>query len=89
MDSTWVLIPAAGDSRRMGRPKALLPVEGRPAFAHVFDEARRAGCCGGTLLTSAALVPELGRLPAGLEHVPVPEPLRPEGEDGACLGRTL
>jgi molybdenum cofactor cytidylyltransferase len=37
------LIPAAGRSRRMGRPKLLLPLDGRPIIAHVVDAVRAGG----------------------------------------------
>jgi CTP:molybdopterin cytidylyltransferase MocA len=38
------LVLAAGASRRMGSPKALLDVHGRPALAVLIDKARAAGC---------------------------------------------
>jgi molybdenum cofactor cytidylyltransferase len=37
------LIPAAGQSRRMGRPKLLLPLDGRPIIAHLLDSVRAGG----------------------------------------------
>src|SRR5262249_42597993 len=37
------LIPAAGHSRRMGRPKLALPLLGRPLLAHVVTALREGG----------------------------------------------
>jgi molybdenum cofactor cytidylyltransferase len=37
------LLPAAGASRRMGRPKLLLPVDGRPMVAGVVEALRGGG----------------------------------------------
>ncbi|MDC1141706.1 nucleotidyltransferase family protein [Planctomycetota bacterium] len=41
---TAVVILAAGDSTRMGSPKALLDWHGQPLLRHVLDTAKRAGC---------------------------------------------
>lgn len=38
------IILAAGDSKRMGKPKALLDWDGRPLIEHILDTAREAGC---------------------------------------------
>lgn len=38
------IILAAGDSSRMGQPKALLDWHGRPLIEHVLDTARQGGC---------------------------------------------
>jgi molybdenum cofactor cytidylyltransferase len=46
------LLPAAGASRRMGRPKLLLPVNGRPMVAGVV-EALRGGGVGEIVLVTA------------------------------------
>jgi molybdenum cofactor cytidylyltransferase len=40
---TVALLPAAGASRRMGRPKLLLPVGGRPMVAGVVEALRGGG----------------------------------------------
>lgn len=40
---TVALLPAAGASRRMGRPKLLLPVNGRPMVAGVVEALRGGG----------------------------------------------
>src|SRR5690606_5642624 len=38
------VVLAAGESARMGSPKALLDWGGRPLLEHVLDTAREAGC---------------------------------------------
>ncbi|MBZ0135575.1 MAG: nucleotidyltransferase family protein [Planctomycetes bacterium] len=38
------IILAAGDSARMGKPKALLDWHGRPLLEHVLDVAKQGGC---------------------------------------------
>src|SRR5436305_1261389 len=37
----FAIVPAAGNSARMGRPKLLLPVNGRPLIAHVIEAWER------------------------------------------------
>ena len=49
---TVAILPAAGASRRMGRPKLLLPVGGRPMVASVV-EALRGGGVGKIVLVTA------------------------------------
>jgi molybdenum cofactor cytidylyltransferase len=39
----FAIIPAAGDSRRMGQPKLLLPVQGKPLIAHTIGAWLSAG----------------------------------------------
>lgn len=41
--SVGVIILAAGSSRRIGRPKQLLDLEGKPLLQHVIDAAEAAG----------------------------------------------
>jgi molybdenum cofactor cytidylyltransferase len=43
MTRTFALIPAAGKSRRMGRPKLALPLGGRTVLERVLDAVRQAG----------------------------------------------
>ncbi|HEX2644515.1 MAG TPA: nucleotidyltransferase family protein [Thermoanaerobaculia bacterium] len=50
---TAAVLPAAGLSRRMGRPKLLLPFRGRPVVAGVVEALRRAGVGPIVLVTSA------------------------------------
>lgn len=42
--SAAVIVLAAGDSSRMGRPKALLHWRGKPMIEHVLNTARAGGC---------------------------------------------
>ncbi|HID21007.1 MAG TPA: nucleotidyltransferase family protein [Planctomycetaceae bacterium] len=37
----FAVVPAAGQSRRMGRPKLLLPVDGRPAIARLIQALKQ------------------------------------------------
>ncbi|MFO0864286.1 MAG: nucleotidyltransferase family protein [Gemmataceae bacterium] len=43
MAKTFALVPAAGKSVRMGRPKLLLPWQDKPIIAHVLDALRTGG----------------------------------------------
>jgi CTP:molybdopterin cytidylyltransferase MocA len=49
---TLAILPAAGASRRMGRPKLLLPFRGRPLVAAVVEALRRGGVETLVLVTS-------------------------------------
>jgi molybdenum cofactor cytidylyltransferase len=63
------LIPAAGRSRRMGRPKLALPVGGRTVLEHVLA-ALRQGAVGPTLVVLAPHVADLAAVAeAGGAHV--------------------
>lgn len=44
MPQHFCVIPAAGRSSRMGRPKLSLPLGGRSVLERVVDSLRRAGC---------------------------------------------
>ncbi len=59
----FALIPAAGHSRRMGRPKLLLPLAGRTVLEHVLAALREAGV-EQTLVVAGPHVPQLGALVA-------------------------
>jgi molybdenum cofactor cytidylyltransferase len=56
------VVLAAGQSRRMGRPKALLPLAGKPILAHVLDTLRAAGCIGPVIVVT-------GHQPQDLEPI--------------------
>lgn len=43
MPRSFALIPAAGNSSRMGQPKLLLPLAGRPLIAHAIDAWQQSG----------------------------------------------
>ncbi len=51
--SAIAVLPAAGASRRMGRPKLLLPFRGAPLVASVVGALRGAGVVGIVLVTAA------------------------------------
>ncbi|HSS48444.1 MAG TPA: nucleotidyltransferase family protein [Thermoanaerobaculia bacterium] len=52
-DSAIAILPAAGASRRMGRPKLLLPFRGEPLVASVVGALRAGGVAGIVLVTAA------------------------------------
>jgi molybdenum cofactor cytidylyltransferase len=54
------IIPAAGQSRRMGRPKQLLHIAGQPMLLHVAGVVLDGGVEGLVVVTQTALVGELG-----------------------------
>jgi molybdenum cofactor cytidylyltransferase len=58
---TFALIPAAGLSRRMGRPKLLLPLRGKTVLEHVLT-ALQAGGVDDRLVVVAPDNEELGRV---------------------------
>jgi len=49
---TLAILPAAGASRRMGRPKLLLPYHGKPIVAGIVDALRSGGVNQIVLVTS-------------------------------------
>jgi molybdenum cofactor cytidylyltransferase len=69
------LIPAAGDSRRMGRPKLALPLLGRPLLAHVVA-ALRDGGADSVLVVLGPHVADLAEVAraAGAEALVLDEP---------------
>ena len=71
---TFGLIPAAGKSRRMGRPKLLLPVGGRSVLEHVLSAMREAGV-GDVLVVVAPDAAALAQLAssAGAHVLPLAE----------------
>ena len=69
------IVPAAGHSTRMGRPKLNLPLGGRTVIEHVVG-ALRAGGVEHVLVVIGPHVPELGPLAtaAGAKVLVLPEP---------------
>lgn len=71
---TAVLILAAGRSRRLGRPKGLVRVSGRPLVASMADRALASGAVWVGVVTSSALHPRmraaLGPRPVALVRAP-------------------
>ena len=53
MDNTAIVILAAGNSSRLGRPKQLLPFRGKNLLQHVIDEAAAAGASPVVVVTGA------------------------------------
>lgn len=51
------IVPAAGESRRMGRPKLILPIEGRPLIARVVSAFREGGAFGVVVVSPPANAP--------------------------------
>jgi molybdenum cofactor cytidylyltransferase len=56
---TFALLPAAGKSARMGRPKLALPLAGRPVLAHVCDALRLGGVGRVLVVVNVVASPEL------------------------------
>jgi molybdenum cofactor cytidylyltransferase len=54
----FAVVPAAGHSQRMGRPKLALPLAGRSVLEHVVT-ALRAGGCDSVVVVVGPHVPEL------------------------------
>lgn len=68
-----LLLLAAGASARMGRPKQLLPYQGRTLLRHAAETAVASGCAPLVLVTGAvhaALAAEVSGLPVRVVHNP-------------------
>jgi len=72
------LLPAAGASRRMGRPKLLLPFRGRPLIAAVVDALR----AGGVDTIVLVIAPEDEELRAWARQAGVDVAVNPDPERG-------
>lgn len=69
------LLLAAGEGKRMGRPKALLELEGRTLLERSLDCLARAGCRPLWAVVRAEEVEEMERLGLqGVEWIPNPRP---------------
>lgn len=55
----WGVVLAAGLSRRMGRPKQLLPLAGRPLLVHVLEAATASRLAGIVVVVSLELAQEI------------------------------
>jgi len=73
-----LILLAAGASRRMGRPKQLLPVDDRPLLRLVTERALRAPVSP-VVVVLGAHADEIGPVLAGLAVHPVSNPAWPEG----------
>jgi molybdenum cofactor cytidylyltransferase len=58
------LVPAAGKSERMGQPKLLIEIEGKPLLGRVIEAVRAGGAEPVVTVTPPANAPETGRLTA-------------------------
>jgi CTP:molybdopterin cytidylyltransferase MocA len=79
------LVLAAGGSTRMGRPKALLPWEGRPWIAHLV-EALRARCPAVRVVLGAHREAIAAALPPWVERVENPDWAATEPRHSLLLG---
>ena len=73
MDKTGVIILAAGDSSRLGRPKQLLTFGGKTLLAHIVDEALEASLDPVVVVTgayAAAIGESLKGRPVTIAHNP-------------------
>ena len=55
----FAIIPAAGQSRRMGRPKQLLPVDGEPMLLRVIERITSSGLDGVVVVTRSEIAAQL------------------------------
>jgi molybdenum cofactor cytidylyltransferase len=67
MDSIMSVVLAAGESRRMGQPKMLLPFRGKTMIEHVIENIRKAGLESITVVIGA----EKEKLPVLLQKLSV------------------
>ncbi|HKW94335.1 MAG TPA: nucleotidyltransferase family protein [Methylomirabilota bacterium] len=76
------VVLAAGLSRRMGRPKLLLPVDGRAIVRHAVEAVLAGGVDSAWVVTGPDVEPMAGAL-AGLEIQIVVNPAPEEGQAGS------
>lgn len=72
---TFAVVPAAGHSTRMGRPKLTLPLGGRPVIEHVVAALREGGVANVVVVVGphvAELVPLAEAAGANVLALPVP-----------------
>jgi CTP:molybdopterin cytidylyltransferase MocA len=70
MSEMTIVILAAGAARRMGSPKLLLPIDGRPMIAHVLEAAAAWPC---VVVAGADVAPVLAASPARVVRNDAPE----------------
>lgn len=72
-----VIVLAAGESSRMGRPKALLDWRGKPLIEHVLATARQGGCAKSLVVLGREATPIMANADLGDSMVLVnPDPSR-------------
>ena len=81
MSRTGIIILAAGNSSRLGRPKQLLPYRGKTLLTHVITEALVAGLR--TVVVTGAFYAEVS---ASIREQPVDIIFNPAWEEGMASG---
>lgn len=76
--SVAILLLAAGESRRMGVPKQLLPIQGKPMVRHAAEVARQA-TAGTVIVVVGAHAAEVNEALAGLDVECTSNPAWQEG----------
>lgn len=74
----WAIILAAGESKRMGRPKMLLPLGERTILETVIDNATRAKVDGVVVVLGA----NAEKITAAIDHRPVELTVNPRYREG-------
>jgi CTP:molybdopterin cytidylyltransferase MocA len=69
----------------MGQAKALLDIDGRPAWQHIVETALAAGCQRALVLCSTQLRKQLPEGSQRVDFSPVPEELRARGPIGSLV----
>lgn len=82
MNSTGIIILAAGNSTRLGRPKQLLPYQGKTMLTHVIAEAQAASLQPVIVVTGAYHA----AIQDSLEEQPVHIVFNPQWETGMASG---
>ena len=82
MDKIGIIILAAGDSSRLGRPKQLLPFGDKTLLAHIIDEALGA-MLAPVVVVTGCYAPEVGE---SLKDRPVTIAYNPRWEEGMASG---
>jgi molybdenum cofactor cytidylyltransferase len=85
-DGVYAIVPAAGRSRRMGRPKQLLDVSGRPLLLGLVDVIAASRVASVVIVTRRAIAAALGLQDAPLAFVEFNEEDSSEMIDSVRLG---
>jgi molybdenum cofactor cytidylyltransferase len=82
MNKTGIVILAAGNSSRLGRPKQLLPYQGKTLLSHVVTEALAADLHPAVVVTGAYQT----EIEDSLRGQPVALAFNPDWETGMASG---